>query len=241
MVFSDIYFYKTHNVINKELTFQYPNNSQTKRTLVDIYLILLYLIIMIRFQRIRFFCFIILLLVCFVIPFDVIYTNTVKKEYITKQIIQHLKNENIKIEDDTARMISHSIYEESTQHGLDYRLVLALMKIESDFKHNVVSPMGARGLLQVKPSVAKFIARDVGVQWDGHKTLDKPDLNIKIGVFFLSKLLKDFRNTNLALKAYNMGPTRVKELALNDKRASKGFSGLVMKEYKKNTSMFPDP
>ncbi len=186
-------------------------------------------------------CFIIVLLLCFIIPFDVIYKSTVRKEYITKQITRHLQSENMKMEDDAARMISKSVYEESTQHGLDYRLVLALMKIESNFKHNVVSPMGARGLLQIKPSVAKFIARDVGVQWDGHKTLDKPDTNIKIGVFFFSRLLKDFKNTNLALKAYNMGPTRVRELTLNDVQASRGFSGLVMKEYRKNTSTFPDP
>jgi len=186
-------------------------------------------------------CFIIVLLLCFIIPFDVIYKSTVRKEYITKQITRHLQSENMKMEDDAARMISKSVYEESTQHGLDYRLVLALMKIESNFKHNVVSPMGARGLLQIKPSVAKFIARDVGVQWDGHKTLDKPDTNIKIGVFFFSRLLKDFKNTNLALKAYNMGPTRVRELTLNDVQASRGFSGLVMKEYRKNTFTFPDP
>ncbi|MBS1238450.1 MAG: soluble lytic murein transglycosylase [Deltaproteobacteria bacterium] len=192
-------------------------------------------------QRTRFLCFIILVLSCFIIPLDVIYTNIVKKEHITQQITRHLKNENIRIEDDTAKIISQSVYEESTQHGLDYRLVLALMKIESNFKHNAVSSMGARGLLQVKPSVAKFIAQDAGIQWDGYKTLDEPDSNIKIGVFFFSQLLKDFKNTNLALKAYNMGPTKVKQLALNNKQASRGFSGLVMKEYKKNTSTFPDP
>ncbi len=38
-------------------------------------------------------------------------------------------------------------------------LILALMKIESNFQHNVVSSRGARGLLQVKPSLAKFIAQ----------------------------------------------------------------------------------
>ena len=183
----------------------------------------------------------VLVITCCAIPLGAIYTDIAKKEHITKQIAQHLKNENIRIEDDTARMISQIVYEESIQHGLDYRLVLALMKIESNFKHNAVSPMGARGLLQVKPSVAKFIAQDAGIQWDGHRTLDKPDSNIKIGVFFFSQLLKDFKNTNLALKAYNMGPTRVKQLALNKTQASRGFSGLVMNEYRKNATTFPDP
>ena len=183
----------------------------------------------------------VLVLLCCVIPLGVIYTNIVKKEHITKQITRHLKNENINIEDDTARMISRVVYEESANYGLDYRLVLALMKIESNFKDDAVSSMGARGLLQVKPSVAKFIAQDAGIKWDGHRTLDEPDSNIKIGIYFFSQLIKDFENINLALKAYNMGPTRVKELSQDNTQSSKGFPGLVMNEYRKNTSTFPDP
>ena len=105
----------------------------------------------------------VLVIVCCAIPLGVIYTNIVKKEHITKQITQHLKNENINIEDDTARTISRIVYEESTNYGLDYRLILALMKIESNFKDDAVSSMGARGLLQVKPSVAKYIAQDAGI------------------------------------------------------------------------------
>ncbi len=126
------------------------------------------------------------------IPLNVIYTNIVKKEHITKRITRHLKNENIRIEDDTARMISRVVYEESAHYGLDYRLVLALMKIESNFKYDAVSSMGARGLLQVKPSVAKFIAQDAGIKWDGHRTLDEPDSNIKIGIRFFSYFIRDF-------------------------------------------------
>lgn len=183
----------------------------------------------------------VLVILCCAIPLGAIYTNIAKKDQITRQIIQHLKNENINIEDDTARTISRIVYEESIHHELDYRLILALMKIESNFKYKAVSSMGARGLLQVKPSVAKFIARDAGIKWDGHKTLDEPDSNIKIGTYFFSQLLKDFKNIDLALKAYNMGPTRVKKLSLDNTQASRGFPNLVMNEYMKNTSTFPDP
>jgi soluble lytic murein transglycosylase len=169
------------------------------------------------------------------------YTNLVRKEGITKQITQHLKNENINIEDCTARMISRVVYEESVHYGLDYRLVLALMKIESNFQDGAVSSKGARGLLQVKPSVAKFIAQDAGIKWDGHRTLDEPDSNIKIGIHFFSQLIKEFEDINTALKAYNMGPTKVKELSQSSMQSTKGFPGLVMNEYRKNTSTFPNP
>ncbi len=196
---------------------------------------------MLWLQRIRFFSFAILVLLCCLIPLGVIHTNIFKKEHITKQITRHLKNENINIEDDTARIISRVVYEESESYGLDYRLVLALMKIESNFKHDAVSSMGARGLLQVKPSVAKYIAQDAGIRWDGHRTLDKPDSNIKIGVHFFSQLIKDFENINTALRAYNMGPTKVKELSQDNMQSARGFPGLVMNEYRKNTSTFPNP
>jgi len=192
-------------------------------------------------HRIRFFSFIVLVLLCCVIPLKVTYENVAKKSYITKQIALHLKDINISIDNDTANRISKVLYEESIRYGLDYRLVLALMKIESNFKHDAVSPKGARGLLQVKPSVAKFVALDAGIKWDGHKTLDEPASNIRIGIHFFSQLLRDFKNTALALKAYNMGPTKVKELPLKNIQPKSGFSGLVMNEYEKNTSTFPNP
>jgi soluble lytic murein transglycosylase len=196
---------------------------------------------MLWFQRIRFLSFVVLVLLCCVIPLSVIYTNIVKKEHITKQITRHLKIENINIEDDAAMMISRVVYEQSAHYGLDYRLILALMKIESNFKDGAVSSMGARGLLQIKPSVAKYIAQDAGITWDGHRTLDEPDSNIKIGIHFFSQLIKDFKNINVALRAYNMGPTRVKELSQNNMQSTGGFPGLVMNEYRKNTSAFPNP
>jgi len=189
----------------------------------------------------RFFSFIVLVLLCCVIPLKVIYENVAKKTHITKQIALHLKDTNSNIDSDTANRISQVLYDESIRYGLDYRLVLALMKIESHFKHDAVSSKGARGLLQVKPSIAKFVAQDAGIKWDGHKTLDEPDSNIKIGIHFFSQLLRDFNNTALALKAYNMGPTKVKELPLKNIQPTRGFSGLVMNEYKKNTSTFPNP
>ncbi len=190
--------------------------------------------------RLRLFCFVVLLAVCVIIPSHVLYTNAQKKKQITRQIAHHLKYEN-SIEEETARVISRSVYEESEHHKIDYRLVLALMKIESNFKHDAVSSKGARGLLQVKPSVAKYIADDVGVKWTGHNTLDKPDSNIKIGIHFFSILLKDFPDINVALKAYNMGPTRVRKLPEERIQKKKGFSGLVLSEYKKNSSAFPEP
>ncbi len=50
------------------------------------------------------------------------YAKNIKKEAIKNQITELLKNENSDMEDNTAETISHVLYEESSQYGLDYRL-----------------------------------------------------------------------------------------------------------------------
>ncbi|MCX5812604.1 MAG: lytic transglycosylase domain-containing protein [Proteobacteria bacterium] len=168
-------------------------------------------------------------------------SKTASQERIIKKITEYMEKEDATTSDDTLKDVATTIYKSSGQYNLDYRFVLAIMKIESNFKHNAVSSKGARGLLQVKPSHAKFIARDMGIAWHGDKTLDEPDKNIKIGVHFFSELLGDFDNVNMALLAYNIGPTRLKQIVSGKGKPNKGFSKLVLREYKKNMILLPDP
>ena len=133
----------------------------------------------------------------------------------------------------------HSVYDESRLCDLDYRLALAVIKVESNFKQDVISNKGARGLFQIKPSLAKYIAKDAGVKWNGDQCLHEPEKNIKLGVYHLSKLVDDFKNLPTALHAYNAGESRLRA------RSSKAeprtpFTKKVMKEYEKNLSVLPD-
>ena len=133
------------------------------------------------------------------------------------------------------------VYKESMRYNIDYRLVLALMKIESNFRCDAVSEQGARGLLQVKPSLARYIAEDVGIRWQGDETLDEPKKNIRIGVHVFSKLIEDFQNTNMALHAYHVGPTRLREILTEKKIPEKRYLNLVLDEYDRNISLLPAP
>ncbi|NLW34164.1 MAG: lytic transglycosylase domain-containing protein [Syntrophorhabdus aromaticivorans] len=165
----------------------------------------------------------VMVLLCFtfvsVHPTSVAHRERVKKEEIVPQIISHVQDQNVNLEEDELKTIAEMVYDESIKCGVDYRLVLAIMKVESNFKQNAVSEQGARGLLQVKPSLAKYIAPDAGVKWRGDKTLDEPDKNIKIGVHFFSKLVEDFdKNITMALHAYHVGPTRLRTI-LTEKRS----------------------
>ncbi len=163
------------------------------------------------------------------------------KEHTIQRIVNHIEEETDTLERHELRKIAEILYEESKRNDVDYRLILAIMKVESNFRHKAVSSRGARGLLQLKPSLARYIAKDAGVHWRGAKTLDEPDKNIRIGIHHLSSLLDDFESLNLALHAYHVGPTRLKELLSERNKLNKRFLNLVLKEYRRNISVLPDP
>jgi soluble lytic murein transglycosylase len=174
-------------------------------------------------------------------PTGVIYRERIKKEEIISQIISFVKVENESLTDNELRTIAKIVYDESLKKKIDYRLVLAIMKVESNFRYGAISKKGARGLLQVKPSLARYIAHDVGIHWKDETILDEPDKNIKIGVHFFSQLVEDFESINMALHAYHVGPTKLKEIVAGKKKPEKRYLNLVLNEYDRNKSILPPP
>lgn len=84
---------------------------------------------------------------------------------------------------------------------VDPRLLLAVIKCESDFDHLSVSSKGAMGLMQLMPQTAKLV---------GVEDPFDPIQNVYGGSLYLRKMLNRFEgNLYLALLAYNAGPTRV--------------------------------
>jgi soluble lytic murein transglycosylase len=186
-----------------------------------------------------------MILLCFAFVSLTPHQETNRQKFSKKktihQIIDYLRLENGKLEDNLSRSISESVYAESMRYNVDYRLILAIMKVESNFKNDAVSHKGARGLLQVKPSLAKYIAEDVGIGWLGDKTLDEPEKNIKIGVYVFSKLIEDFQSVNMALHAYHVGPTKLRGILSKKKIPQERYLKLVLNEYEKNLSLLPAP
>jgi soluble lytic murein transglycosylase len=161
------------------------------------------------------------------------------QEPVTDLIARYIRQENESIDEAGSQALARIIYDEGTLQGVDYRLILAIMKVESNFRLRAVSPMGARGLLQVKPSLAKHMARDAGVEWKGPTTLDEPASNVRIGVQFFSDLVEDFDSVNLALHAYNLGPTRLKRLLARKDSVNGLFARLVLGEYETISTLLP--
>lgn len=100
------------------------------------------------------------------------------------------------------------IKRESRERGLDPYFVAALIRQESRFNKEARSGAGAIGLMQVMPGTGKQLAKKAGIRKVTPETLKDPTVNVKLGTRFLADMLRTYRRADLALVAYNAGPTR---------------------------------
>ena len=94
--------------------------------------------------------------------------------------------------------------------GVERALALALMRQESNFDPQAVSPVGARGLMQLMPATARTTAKLIGITTAPARLTAEPQHNMALGTAYLAQQLADFgQAVPLALAAYNAGPQRV--------------------------------
>ena len=97
-----------------------------------------------------------------------------------------------------------AVYRRAFVHAADdtslpLALLVAVAQVESRMTPDARSSADARGLLQVLPSTGAALRLDV----------TRPATNILAGARYLRQLLDEFQSPNLALAAYNAGPTAV--------------------------------
>lgn len=107
--------------------------------------------------------------------------------------------------------VARAIAEESEAAGFDPLFVLAVIEVESEFREQATSVMGARGLMQLRGPTLGWVAQREGLKLTRAELESDPALNVRLGVRYLRYLKDSFRGRlDLALMAYNAGPNRVR-------------------------------
>jgi soluble lytic murein transglycosylase len=107
-------------------------------------------------------------------------------------------------------LFTQPIIENARTNNLSPTMIFSLVRQESIFDENAVSPAGAVGLMQIMPATGRRIATEIRDSWRSHQKLFDPATNVRYGTHYLKSLLDTFdHNFALAAAAYNAGPGRV--------------------------------
>jgi len=97
------------------------------------------------------------------------------------------------------------------EYGVDPALVNAVIQAESSGRPGALSHAGARGLMQLMPKTASEMAQRLDLPPLTKQDLFNPDLNIRLGTYYLHLLGEEFDHVpELVLAAYNAGPGSVR-------------------------------
>jgi len=145
--------------------------------------------------------------------------NTYLSLYYTRQLMK-----NLQIPDDplllpvaiTARLYPRPhlaiVQESAKEFSVEEDIVYAIMRQESFFRENAISPSNARGLMQVMPATGRIIAKKLKIQ---NYSLHDPEVSIKFGTKFIADLLNSYGALKWASIAYNGGPGNLRKWKRN--------------------------
>jgi len=131
--------------------------------------------------------------------------------------------------------LAAAIYDVSLAEGVDPALAFRLVRVESGFKGNAKSKVGAIGYTQVLPSTARLYEPGLTTT-----QLYERNTNLRLGFRYLRDLLERYEGNpdaklRLALLAYNRGPGRVQELLDAGKDPQNGYATALMKGYRRKS------
>ena len=100
------------------------------------------------------------------------------------------------------------IRREAARNNFDPLLAAGLMRQESTFQADALSPTNAIGLMQVEPKTGKLLAKQLRVSFSTKKLFD-PEYNIQLGMLYISGLVKLTGAPEYALAAFDAGEDRI--------------------------------
>ena len=123
-------------------------------------------------------------------------------------------------------------------HNVDPLLLLAIIEQESKFNPRASGPHGSIGLMQIKPFVARDIAKRHCIPWSGLRTLYDPAANVAIGASYLGEMFDMYTDPALAIAAYNQGPYRVQRLVARGQNPRSKYLQAVLARFQVFASEF---
>lgn len=99
----------------------------------------------------------------------------------------------------------------SSNNALDPYLVASLIRQESSFNPNAISPKNAVGLMQLLPKTGKLVAKQVRLRRFSPPQLFTPSVNLQLGTRYFRGMVDKFGAFEYALAAYNAGSDRVED------------------------------
>jgi soluble lytic murein transglycosylase len=136
----------------------------------------------------------------------------------------------------------------AAENSLDPYLVFSMMKAESSFDPKATSRKNARGLMQITEMTGKWGAEKLKLEGYSFDSLYEPETNIRIGCWYLKRLMYEFnQDLDLVIAAYNGGSGNVREWLKDPSLSESGSSldripfqetALYLKKVKKYHSMY---
>jgi soluble lytic murein transglycosylase len=100
------------------------------------------------------------------------------------------------------------IRREAAKNNFDPMLAAGLMRQESTFQSDALSPQNAIGLMQVIPKTGRLLAKQLRVRYSNDR-LFQPEYNIQLGMLYISGLVKLTGAPEYALAAFDAGEDRI--------------------------------
>lgn len=163
---------------------------------------------------------------------DRIDTDLVYEKDIEGKILDIIAEYETGLHEDYLIKVPGWIVAESKRYGYDPMFITALIITENSFYNWAHSHKGAVGLMQIKPRTGAAMASEVKLEWKGTPTLYDPGSNIALGAYYLNKMIMQYGDLQLALEAYNHGPSGLNRI-LRKGRTPKKYSAKVFSNYEK--------
>jgi peptidoglycan lytic transglycosylase len=170
----------------------------------------------------------------------------IKKLEEKSKILEVIEDLNSGLTTDEEQRIARVVWQQADLYECSPFVILALIITESSFRPNAVSSKNAQGLMQVKPELGKELIRDLAkrltpedmaqlglVDEVNENILMNPEINVKLGMFYLAQLIVKFDgNLKNAVRAYNAGPYRVARRIRKGRPLPRRYLNRVVRNYK---------